>query len=277
MLKTRVIPVLLMQDGLLKKPVNFKNSRTVANVITIVRVFEARQVDELMLLDIGSTVEDEDLDPFLVKQVSEEVFMPFAYGGGIKTVEQMTQIIKAGAEKVVINTAAVDNPQLITDGAKKFGSQCIVVSIDAKKKKDGSYEAYTRSGSKPTGIDPVEWAKKAEELGAGEILINSIDQEGAMKGYDIELIKKVSDAVKIPVIGAGGAGKLQDFVDVVKKGHASAAAAGSIFHYTPITPDMAKKAMRDAGIPVRIPKVFQTADLYKKTKYIVHKQKKEED
>ncbi|UCD03753.1 MAG: imidazole glycerol phosphate synthase subunit HisF [Candidatus Woesearchaeota archaeon] len=276
MLKVRVIPVLLTQDGLLKKPVQFKNSRTVANVITIVRVFEARQVDELMLLDIGSTVEEEEYDPFLIKQVSEEVFMPFAYGGGIKSVEQMTQIIRAGAEKIVINTAAVANPKLITEGSKKFGSQCIIVSIDAKRKKDGSYEVYTRSGSKPTGLDPVKWAKKVEKLGAGEILLNSITHEGTMDGYDIELMRMVSDAVKIPIIAAGGAGKLEDFVKVVKEGHASAAAAGSIFHYTPITPDMAKKAMHDAGIPVRPPKIFETASLYKGKKFVIHKPKEKE-
>jgi len=252
MLKTRLIPILLIQDGLLKKPIQFKNPRTVALPITIARVFEARQVDELILLDIGHTIEEEDIDPELVYNIAEELFVPFAYGGGIKSVKQMTQIIKAGAEKVVINTAAVKTPKLVTKGAKKFGSQCIIVSIDAKKKDDGSYEVYTNSSSKSTGLDPVKWAKKAEDLGAGEILINSIDHEGTMKGYNVELIRAVADSVKIPVIAAGGAGKLEDFVKVVLEGHASAVAAGSIFHFTPITPDMVKEVMKGAGIKVRL-------------------------
>ncbi|MDA1061264.1 MAG: imidazole glycerol phosphate synthase cyclase subunit [bacterium] len=251
MLKVRVIPILIIQDGLLKKPVQFKNPRTVANPISIVRVFEERQVDELILLDRGLTVDHEDVDPYIVKEIAEELFVPFAFGGGIRSVDSMKKIIQAGAEKVVINTAAVEIPELITAGAKKFGRQCIVISIDALRKDNGSYEVYIRSGSEPTGLDPVQFAKKVERLGAGEILINSISHDGMMKGYDIELIRTVADAVSIPVIAAGGAGKLDDFVTAVKDGHASAVAAASIYHYTKHTPNMVKGVLRKVGIPVR--------------------------
>jgi cyclase len=251
-LKIRVIPILIIQDGLLKKPVQFKNPRTVANPISIVRVFEERQVDELILLDRGLTLDQEDVDPDLVKEIAEELYVPFAFGGGIRSVEAMKEIIQAGAEKVVINTAAVEMPELIGAGAQKFGSQCIVVSIDALKKDDYDYEVFIRSGSAPTGLDPVSWARRVETLGAGEIVINSILHEGMMEGYDIELIRSITDAVNIPVIAAGGVGKLSDFVDAVQKGHASAVAAGSIYHYTKYTPNMVKGILNKAGIAVRM-------------------------
>lgn len=252
MLKVRVIPMLLVQDGLLKKPVRFRNPRTVANPISIARVFEARQVDELILVDRGLTVEEEDVDPGLVRAIAEELYVPFAFGGGIRTVEAMKEVIQAGAEKVVVNTAAVEIPWLVTHGARKFGSQCIVVSIDALRREDGWYEVYTRSGSEPTGLEAVAWAREVERRGAGEILVNSILHEGMMEGYDLELVRAVSSAVSIPVIAAGGAGRLEDFVRVVKDGGASAVAAGSIYHYTKYTPHMVKGALHEAGIPVRM-------------------------
>ena len=252
MLKIRVIPLLILQDGLLKKPIKFKNPRTIANPISIVRVFEERQVDELILVDRGLTLEEEDVDSYLVQRISEELYVPFAYGGGIKSIHDIKKIIHAGAEKVVINTAAVDDPGLLTKGAKQFGSQCIVVSIDAFQRDDGKYEVFTKSGSKPTGLDPVFWAQKVEKLGAGEILINSINHDGVMDGFDTKLIKLVSDAVSIPVIAAGGAGTPEHFVEAVQKGNASAVAAGSIFHYTKYTPNMIKGVLNSSGIPVRL-------------------------
>jgi cyclase len=176
--------------------------------------------------------------------------VPFAFGGGIRSVEAMKEIIQAGAEKVVINTAAVESPELIAAGAEKFGSQCIVVSIDARKR-HGGYEVFTRSGSRPTGRSAVEWAREVEALGAGEVLLNSILHEGMMNGYDIDLLKAVSAAVKIPVIASGGAGKLEHFPPAVLEGGASAVAAGSIYHYTKFTPNMVKGALHRAGIPVR--------------------------
>ncbi len=251
MLKVRVIPILLVQDGLLKKPVQFRNPRTVANPLSVVRVFEERQVDELILLDIGRTVDHDEIDPELIREIAEELFVPFAYGGGIRSIESMRDIVQAGAEKVVLNTAAVETPNLISRGATRFGSQCIVVSIDAKLT-GSSYEVYIRSGCEPTGLDAVEFAKRAEELGAGEILINSIPHEGMLQGYNLDLIAKISRAVSIPVIAAGGASSLQDFVSAVNEGGASAVAAGSIFHYTKITPNMVKGALHGAGIPVRM-------------------------
>lgn len=251
MLKVRVIPVLLVQDGLLKKPVQFKNPRTVANPLTIVRVFEERQVDELILLDIGVTVDNDEIDPQLVRDISEELTVPFAFGGGVNSTKSMTEIIQAGAEKVVLNSASVENPSLISEGANKFGSQCIVVSIDALRLKNG-YKVFIKSGSVETSLDPVEWAKEVELRGAGEILINSISHEGMMQGYDLELIKMITESVSIPVIAAGGASCLQDFVDVVKKCNASAVGAGSMYHYTKYTPNMIKGILKDNNVAVRV-------------------------
>lgn len=252
MLKIRVLPILILQDGLLKKPVQFKNPRTVANPISIVRVFEERQVDELILLDRGLTVDEEDVDTYLIKEIADELYVPFAFGGGISSVDIMHEIINSGAEKVVLNTHAILNPRLISDGAKRFGSQCIVVSIDAMMKDDGNYEVYIKSGSEATGIDPISWAKKAENLGAGEILINSILHDGMMEGYNIDLIRRVSNAVNVPVIAAGGAGKPEDFPPAILEGGASAVAAASIYHYTKYTPNMIKGVLNHHEIPVRM-------------------------
>jgi imidazole glycerol-phosphate synthase subunit HisF len=251
-IKTRVIPVLLVQDGLLKKKIKFNEARTIANPVTIARVFESRRSDELVLLDIGKTVDKEHLDPDLITQIAEELYMPFAYGGGITSVEEMREVIQSGAEKVVINTAAVSNPNLITDGATKFGRQCIIVSIDAKEREDESYEVYTMGGRIATGLDAVEWAKEAERRGAGEILLNSIDHEGTMKGYNLPLIKKVTDAVSIPVIVLGGVGKIEDVPPAITEAGASAVAVGSLFHYTHVTPDMIKEELQKKCIQVRI-------------------------
>lgn len=252
MIKTRVIPVLLVQDGLLKKRIQFKESRTIANLVTIARVFESRRSDELVLLDIGKTVDDDDIDPYLISQIAEELYMPFAYGGGIDSIEKMKNVIQNGAEKVVINTAAFNNPSIIAEGSKKFGSQCIVVSIDALKKDNGEYEVYIKSGTESTGMDPVKWAKSAESFGAGEILLNSILNEGTMEGYNLELIKLVSSVVNIPVIAMGGVGNIKHVTPAITESHASAVAIGSLFHYTHVTPDMVKKELAKSGIPVRL-------------------------
>ncbi|MEX0926733.1 MAG: imidazole glycerol phosphate synthase cyclase subunit, partial [Dehalococcoidia bacterium] len=209
----------------MKKPVQFKNPRTVANPVSIARVFENRHVDELILLDRGLTVDEEDVDPGLVRDIAEELYVPFAFGGGIRSVEAAREIIQAGAEKIVVNTAAVEMSDLITEISTKFGSQCIVVSIDALRQDDGRYDVHIRSGSQSTGLDPVAWAREVEQLGAGEILINSISHEGMMEGYDIHLIREVADAVNIPVIAAGGCSKPQDCATAIIDGHASAAAA----------------------------------------------------
>ena len=252
MLKVRVIPLLIIQDGLLKKPVKFENPRTIANPISVVRIFEERGVDELILLDRGKTLDEEDIDPYLVKEISEELYVPFAFGGGIYDVQSMKAIIQAGAEKVVLNSHAVMNPSLIESGARKFGSQCIVISIDAQKDDSGSYKVYVKSGSKKTNLDPVEWAIEVEKRGAGEILINSILHDGVMRGYDLKLIKLISDNVNIPVIAAGGAGNVEHFPPAIIDGGASAVAAGSIYHYTKYTPNMVKGVLKSAGLLVRM-------------------------
>ena len=252
MIKTRVIPVLLVQDGMLKKRIKFQESRTIALPVTVARVFEARRSDELILLDIGRTVDHEDIDPYLISQIAEELYMPFAYGGGIDSVQIMDQVIKNGAEKVVLNTHAVLKPSLITEGAKKFGSQCIVVSIDVKINVSGNYEVFINSGQVATGLDPIIWAKQAEVLGAGELLVNSIDREGTMSGYDLQLIKNITDKVTLPVIAMGGVGKLSDIPPAIIKAKASAVAIGSLFHYTHVTPNMVKETLVKAGIAARI-------------------------
>uniref|UniRef100_UPI004047F233 imidazole glycerol phosphate synthase subunit HisF n=1 Tax=Polynucleobacter sp. TaxID=2029855 RepID=UPI004047F233 len=252
MIKTRVIPVLLMQDGMLKKRIRFCETRTIATPVTVARVFESRRSDELILLDMGRTVDQEDIDPYLISQIAEELYMPFAYGGGIDSLKKIQEVIKCGAEKVVLNTAAVLTPKLISEGARKFGSQCIVVSIDAQKNDKGVYEVFIKSGKQPTGLEAHEWAKKVERLGAGEILINSIGHEGTMMGYDLELIKSVTDVVSIPVIAMGGVGELSHVPPAILEAKASAVAIGSLFHYTHVTPNMVKETLAAAGIPVRM-------------------------
>lgn len=247
-----MIPVLLLQGGLLKKPVNFRNPRTIANPVAIARVFEARQVDELVLLDIDSTAKNSSVNPNIVRMIAEELTVPFACGGGVRSLETIGQLIAAGAEKIVINSGAIDFPELISQGAERFGSQCIVLSVDAKRNEDGGYTVYSRNGTQATEWNPVDWAVEAQRLGAGEILLNSIDEDGRMEGYDIPLIRSVSDAVDLPVVAVGGAGTTAHFAPVVLKGGAAAVAAGSIFHYTKITPNMVKKAMADCQIPVRL-------------------------
>lgn len=258
MIKVRVIPVLLVQDGMLKKRVRFKESRTIALPVTIARVFEARRSDELILLDIGRTVDHEDIDPGLISQISEELYMPFAYGGGVDSLSVMENVIRNGAEKVVLNTHAVKRPELITEGARKFGNQCIIVSIDAKTNSSGEYEVYINSGQTATGMNPIDWARKAELLGAGELLINSMDHEGTMEGYDLKLTKMITDNVSIPVIAMGGVGCVEDVPPAINQANASAVAIGSLFHYTHVTPDMVKQCLNRAGIPTRkiSPEIF---------------------
>lgn len=251
MLKTRVIPVLLLKDGAINKPVRFRRSRTVANPLAIVRVFESRQVDELVLLDIGCAEFGETVNADLVRVLADELSVPFAVGGGIRSLATMVDLIKNGAEKVVINTAAFETPDLITEAASVLGQQCIVVSIDAARRPDGGYEVFTHNGKQATGVDPVTWARKAAAMGAGEILLTSIDQDGTMEGFDLKLVESVTTAVSVPVIACGGAGSTDDFVHVVRHGRASAVAAGSIFHFRRTTPNMVKEALRLAGVPVR--------------------------
>jgi cyclase len=253
MLKTRVIPILLFKNpeiGLVKS-VQFHRMRTVGNPVNAARVYNARNVDELIFLDIGARRDSRPIDFQAVKEIFKECFMPLTVGGKIEKLQDVRTLLLTGADKVSVNTAAIENHSLVSKIANSYGSQCLVVSIDAKKTSDGC-KVFSHAGQYSTGLDPVSWAKQAEKLGAGEILINSIDRDGTMNGYDLQLVKMVSAAVKIPVIAAGGAGEPKHFIDAVLKGEANAVAAASIFHFTQYTPKSVKLEMQKAGIPVRL-------------------------
>jgi imidazole glycerol-phosphate synthase subunit HisF len=231
MLLTRVMPCLLLKDGSLVKTVKFKNPSYVGDPINAIRIYNEKEVDELIVLDITATLERREPPFAQIEEIARECFMPVAYGGGVGRIEHLKRLFSLGVEKVAINTSAVENPQFIRTAADTFGSQSIVVSIDVKKDLLGRYQVYTNGGRKATGLDPVKFAIHVQEMGAGEILLTSMDRDGTMEGYDIELIKKVSSAVQLPVIACGGAGKVADFVAAVKQGGASAVAAGSMVVY----------------------------------------------
>ncbi|MFC1723148.1 glycosyl amidation-associated protein WbuZ [Nanoarchaeota archaeon] len=251
MLKLRVIPSLLLKDGRMIKTVNFDNYRDVGDPVTCAKVYDSQGADELIFLDITASVENRSTLLDIVTKTAEQCFMPLAVGGGIKTVDDIRKLLRSGADKVTINTAAVENPDLIREAAEVFGNSTIVVSIDVRKNSCDCYEVFTHRAQKATGLDPVEWAKKAEKLGAGEILITAVDCEGRMEGYDLQLTKAVAEAVGIPVIAHGGAGKLQDLADVLAFGKASAVAAASIFHFTDQSPIKAHSFLESAGFCVR--------------------------
>lgn len=225
----RVIPCLLLKNNGLVKTVKFKNAKYVGDPINAVKIFNDKEVDELAFLDITASVENRAPRKDLIANIASECFMPMSYGGGIKNVQQMREILNLGVEKVIINSAALESPEVIQEGATSFGSQSIVVSIDVRKKMFGGYEVYTHCGLRPTGYDPVKYACMMERLGAGELLLTSIDREGTMSGYDLDLIRLVSKSVKIPVIASGGANSVTDFRSAVCDGSASAVSAGSMF------------------------------------------------
>ncbi|MFY0640147.1 MAG: imidazole glycerol phosphate synthase subunit HisF [Bermanella sp.] len=231
MLRTRVIPILLLQNGGLVKGERFKKHKYVGDPINAVRIFNEKEVDELAFIDISATSQGRDPDYELIEDVATEAFMPIAYGGGITRVEQVERLFRCGVEKVIINSAFHYDPELIRRCSAIAGSQSIAISIDVKKSLLGRYEVFTHNGSKKTGIDPVTYAKQAEDMGAGELVVTAIDREGTNKGYDSELIALITDAVNIPVVAQGGAGSLSDIKHVVDEGHASAAAAGSFFTF----------------------------------------------
>lgn len=250
MLKTRLIPSLLLQNGRCVKGVQFQNMRDTGHPVTAAKVYEAQGVDELVFLDIEATNEGRKALFDIVAKTADECFMPLTVGGGIKTLDDIKNILKAGADKVSINTYAVQNPRFISRAAEKFGCSTIIISIDYRQI-NGENKVFTNSGKKQTELDPLEWAKEMEENGAGELLVTSIDREGTGKGYDIETIRKIADSVKIPVIASGGVGNLQHLIDGVKLGHASAVSAASIFHFTDQSPIKAKAFMKEAGLLVR--------------------------
>ncbi len=245
------MPTLLYKDVGLVKGVAFDSWRRVGAAMQAVKVYNMREVDELVFLDITATPDGRQPDFELIDDLADECFMPLTVGGGIRDVEDVRRLLLVGADKVAINTAALERPELIAECANHFGSQCLVVSIDARRESDGRHRVYSHSGSRPTEIDPVSAAKRAEEEGAGEILLTSIDRDGTMEGYDIELTKNVCDAVNVPVIASGGAGSPEDMVAALRDGHASAIAAASIFHFTQQTPAEAKAVLRDHDFPMR--------------------------
>ena len=235
----------------LVKGVGFDSWRRVGSVMPSIKVYNLREVDELILLDITATEENREIDFDSVSEFSQECFVPFTVGGGITKIEQIKKLLRAGADKVAINSAAYDSLELIKNSAELFGSQCIVAGIDFRLKADGNYECFRNRGQIATGRDPVKWAIDLEKNGAGEILLTSIERDGSMKGYDLELIRRVSSAVKIPVIASGGAANYDDMTRAIRESGASAVSAGAIYHFTEQTPLEAKRAMAQAGILVR--------------------------
>ncbi len=229
----------------------FLNLVDAGDPVEVAKVYEEQGADELVFLDITASAEDRKITLEVVKRVAEEVFMPFTVGGGISNLEDMRKLLEAGADKVSINTSAVKNPQLIYEGAKRFGSQCIVVAIDAKRKGNG-WEVYIHGGRTPTGLDVIEWAKRVESLGAGEILLTSMDRDGTKSGYDIELTRSASEAVNIPVIASGGAGSMDHFYEGFTLGGADACLAASLFHFKEISIPELKAYLASRGVPVRL-------------------------
>ncbi len=252
MLKSRVIPCLDVKDGRVVKGVNFVDLRDAGDPVEAARAYDAAGADELCFLDITASHEERAIIFDVVRRTAEHCFMPLTVGGGVRTVEDVRALLLSGADKVSINTAAVTNPDFVRQASEKFGNQCIVVAIDAKQVSSGKWEIFTHGGRKPTGIDAVEYAARMAELGAGEILLTSMDRDGARNGFDIALTRAVADAVAIPVIASGGVGTLDHLVEGVRDGHASAVLAASIFHFGEHTIGEAKQHMANAGVPVRI-------------------------
>jgi cyclase len=252
MLKIRVMPTMLYKDFGLVKGKGFDSWRRTASLMQTVKVYDMREVDELVFLDIKATQEGREPDYALVDDFADDCFMPLTVGGGIRTIEQVGKLLAVGADKVAVNTAAVETPDLITAIAKRYGAQCCVVSIDFRRRTDGSAEVYTASGSRASGLDPVSFARDCAARGAGEILLTSIERDGNFSGYDIEMTRKVAEAVDIPVIASGGCGNYEHMRQALQDGMASAVAAASIFHFTEQTPQEAKRYLEEKGLPVRL-------------------------
>lgn len=253
MLTKRIIPCLDVNAGRVVKGVNFVNLMDAGDPVEVAKVYDAEGADELVFLDITASSDKRDTVVDMVERVGNQVFIPFTVGGGIRTVADMQKILRAGADKVSVNSSAIDNPDLIREGAEKFGSQCIVLAIDAKKRKDSDgWTVYKHGGRIDTGLDAVEWAKRAVELGAGEILLTSMDGDGTKAGYDLALTRAISDAVGVPVIASGGAGTLEHFREALCEGGADAALAASLFHYKIMTIHEVKDYLKEHGVPVRI-------------------------
>ena len=251
MLKMRVIPCLDVKDGRVVKGVNFVDLVDAGDPVEQARIYDKAGADELCFLDITASSDNRGILLDVVRRTAEQVFMPLTVGGGVRATEDIRQLLLAGADKVSINTAAVHDPDLVRAGAEKFGSQCVVVAIDAKQVADGQWQVFTHGGRKPTGLDAVDWARRMVAAGAGEILLTSMDRDGTKGGFDLDLTRAVADAVPVPVIASGGAGTLDHLVDGIRDGHATAVLAASIFHFGTFSIAQVKTHMAAAGIPMR--------------------------
>ena len=252
MLSKRIIPCLDVKDGRVVKGVNFVGLRDAGDPVESAKFYNTQGADELVFLDITASSDKRKTIVDVVERTAREVFMPFTVGGGIRTVDDFREMLLAGADKVAVNSAAVLNKRIIADAADKFGSQCVVLAIDAKRCADGHFTVYINGGRKDMGIDAIEWAKEAERLGAGELLVTSMDTDGTKNGFDIELTKAVADSVNIPVIASGGGGNVQHFADIFKESGCDAALAASLFHFRELTVREVKEYLKESGIPVRL-------------------------
>ncbi len=252
MLTKRIIPCLDVNDGRVVKGINFVELRDAGDPVEVGKAYSEAGADELVFLDITATSDARETVVDLVRKVAEQIFIPFTVGGGIRTVQDMRDVLREGADKVAINSAALNNPDLISESAQKFGSQCVVVAIDAKRRPDGGFTVYKNGGRIDTGRDAIEWAMEAEKRGAGEILLTSMDGDGTKEGYDLELTKAISSRVSIPVIASGGAGNCEHFYEALTEGGADAALAASLFHYKELEIKEVKEYLRDKGVPVRL-------------------------
>lgn len=251
MFTKRIIPCLDVHNGRVVKGINFVNLRDAGDPVEVGRAYGEAGADELVFLDITASSDARTIRAEMVRRVAETVFIPFTVGGGIRTVEDFRMILREGADKVAVNSAAIMNPELISEAAEKFGSQCVVVAIDAKRTPDG-FHIYKNGGRVDMGIDAVAWAKRAEQLGAGELLVTSMNCDGTKNGYDMELTRRISESVSIPVIASGGAGNCRHFYDVLTEGKADAALAASLFHYKELEIGQLKQYLREKGVSVRI-------------------------
>lgn len=251
MLTKRIIPCLDIKNGKVVKGVNFVGLKDVGNPIELAKRYDQQCSDEVVFLDITASYEQRDIIKDLIERGAKELSIPLAVGGGIRTIDDFRMILASGADKVSVNSAAIANPDLIKEAADEFGVQCVVVAIDAKKRASGGYDVYVKGGRENTGIDLIEWVKKCQELGAGEILLTSMDADGTKAGYDIDMINAVCDVVDIPVIASGGCGSIQDIVDVFKKTNCDAALVASLFHFGEATVEQVRQELRKEGINVR--------------------------
>ena len=251
MLAKRIIPCLDVRDGRVVKGVNFVNIRDAGDPVELAKYYSDQGADEIVFLDITATSDARDTVADVVERTAAQVFVPLTVGGGIRTVEDFQRLLRAGADKISVNSAAVARPELISEAAERFGSQCVVLAADARARGDGTWEVVVAGGRKPTGIDLIEWVKKAEKLGAGEILLTSMDADGTKAGFDLSMTKAVTDAVSIPVIASGGCGSLAHFAEVFEQTDCDAALAASLFHFGELTVPQVKDYLRTRNIPVR--------------------------